>query len=592
MRSLVFLVADLFIKQHIERYQKLALLLSGHWQVSIVSLELPVIFQQMSDKNSGELSEFSKILSNYQKSQKTFSDINRIGFDLLENSGIPIITLWSLINKEDYLELWKVSFETEINNISNLNFNGVNISDCTAIDMSLCIKCRYDRVSSLDLQQQLFLRLTLFGCLLSVKAAEVLHRRIGAGKHDDLRILVPDKYSCYVSASTYFGNHQILTSIFSSSPLDYGKMFIRHLDFSEETIAIYNMQRISREYAKPETMFEYTRLYVQNKIINGNTHWSYSFGFRPCNSVIEFIDNYNSEWPTAVYFTSSPDEQNPMRYTSSILELSSGKRCEQVVRYKDEFDFLSDLIKYCINNKIKLIIRLHPRLGSEARSKSISSHYKIFVDLVETNRANSVMLLQPEDKTSSYWLAAISDLTFFFRSSIGIELNLLGIHSVCPNHLDSSTYQGYPYQLGSLCFSNEDWFFKVFSAVSNSTEPNYLIHQAVRSFYISTTSYLFSINNSTVSLTNIGSSETLEGLSAINRASRYIECGSSVDVPQNRGYWSQDEYINPTIDYLRWLDKNFYSKLSIGRNKYLKIKHKLSSEIYLLRKANFSAVAN
>lgn len=211
---------------------------------------------------------------------------------------------------------------------------------------------------------------------------------------------------------------------------------------------------------------------------------------------------------------------------------------------------------------------------------------------MEANPANSVLLLQPEDKTSSYWLAAVSDLSVFFRSSIGIELNLLGIHSVCPNHLDSSTYQGYPYQLGSLSFSHEDWFFKVFSAVLNSNEPNYLIHQAVRSFYISNTSYLFSINNSTVSLTNIGSSETLEGISAINRVSSYIECGSSVEVPQNRGYWSQGEYICPTIDYLRWLDMNFYSKLSIGRNKYLRIKQKLSCEIYLLRKANFSVVPN
>lgn len=289
MRSLVFVVADLFIKQHYERYQKLALLLAGHWHVSIVSLELPVIFHQMADKSSGELSEFCKMLSNYQDSQRIFSDINRSGFDLLAKSGILILTLWNLINKEDYLELWKVSFQTDINNIDNIYFNGINVSACAAIDMSLCVKCRFDRGSSLGLQHQNFLRLTIFGCLLSVKVAQVLRRRSCVEKHDDVRIMVPDRYSCYLSVSTYFGNHRILTSIFSSSPFDHGKMFIRHLDFSEETIAIYNMQRISREYARPEIMFEYARLYVQNKIIQGNTSWSYSFGFRPTNSVINLL---------------------------------------------------------------------------------------------------------------------------------------------------------------------------------------------------------------------------------------------------------------------------------------------------------------
>ena len=87
-----------------------------------------------------------------------------------------------------------------------------------------------------------------------------------------------------------------------------------------------------------------------------------------------------------------------------------------------------DIVRYIRDFALDslLIVRLHPRLGSDSRGHSAAKESAAFIQCIQraVGDCNRIRLVLPNDQVNSYLIGYHSDLVFNPWSLIGSELSI------------------------------------------------------------------------------------------------------------------------------------------------------------------------
>lgn len=127
-------------------------------------------------------------------------------------------------------------------------------------------------------------------------------------------------------------------------------------------------------------------------------------------------------------FTSSPDELIGQQFSYRHLNTDVSHLLASV--FRDQEHWLETAIGYFLTRQVdtSLIIRLHPRLGSDRRGLLESPYLKDMWDLLNQliGSSQAIRIVHPSDPISSYWLGFQSDLILNGWSTIGMEFAIKG----------------------------------------------------------------------------------------------------------------------------------------------------------------------
>ena len=130
------------------------------------------------------------------------------------------------------------------------------------------------------------------------------------------------------------------------------------------------------------------------------------------------------------YFSSSPDELACIEHAIQESTEPEAFQTMQAGAAQSEEEAIALLAEIASRNNALLIIRLHPRLDSDSRSKEVSSALDLMMKTCHSakkNHPNSVHIVKPSDSVNSYILSILSDKVVGFRGTMPLEANLLGI---------------------------------------------------------------------------------------------------------------------------------------------------------------------
>jgi hypothetical protein len=176
--------------------------------------------------------------------------------------------------------------------------------------------------------------------------------------------------------------------------------------------------------ADAKTVYNFCAEYIDKHIL-GRSAMNYS----PMCTSIESIVRLR-EWIISnpiVYYSSSPDEIISLQQQA----IDAGLNNSFIDGMATEEDGIHHALESANILNRRLVIRLHPRLGKEARSTAVSDRRNSLVgfcdDLAKNNE--NVIVVYPEDKVNSYELAFNAFLSLSLRSTIILDLRMLGLHA-------------------------------------------------------------------------------------------------------------------------------------------------------------------
>ena len=545
-----FFCSDLHIPKHVERYIQVFPSISSNHRLQYTYFPFPIFVHLVADN-----SEYSNFLLSKLSSLDELKSLHQ--------RDSPLQNLhsknFSLIDPFDFIE------------DTSFTWRGLRIFDYVKRDMSLCLKSRISELSLCsDSLHMAFIRLTFISSCLSIEIAHNLFSNFNQNPPCIDRCIIPDAYSAYNAVAGVADTFRIKSMILTADGHFNDLLKILPRDIQPVNLAAHNAQQLAYEYTTPDVFFSLAKLYLEEKVIKGLSTQAYSSAHSDLpeqKRVFDFLHKYPN---SLAYFTSSPDEQSESEYQYDSYSIQSGQLSKGIDLFSDEYALLTDLIEYSLRSDYGLIIRMHPRLGSERRSTQISSarqHFLSQVNSLDQSAKDRILLIEPEAKLSSYWLGAHSAVNIFYRSSIGSELSMLGFPSISPQHLNSYTYQGNYYETATAASTIVGWHNQIDLVVNK--EFSYYIHLAVRGFYIQRFSSTFRVdpsNNSILTSLNsnngpIASFDTTDR----NDISDFFTSCSSFSLPRIKGYWSLQDYMSPWKSYMHWLLNSAYPQLDISR---------------------------
>jgi len=567
--SILLFASDLHIPQHQVRYAKIIPFLKGIDEIYLVYFPLPYYVHLIPSQP-----DLVNTLLDRLKTLEGLASMCAIPDSMRTLFDYPIIRVCpsTIITKGSLARVLTNLLECNISDLFGWCWRGVNIYEKAKRDASLCIKKSLEDLKALVAEQHInFIRLTMISTALSIELAHSIIALQRKSKGEVIhKCVVPDAYSAFIGIGDYCKRRGIDSMILTSDGHFLNLLKISPLNPHPQNIAAHNVQFVCHEYVTPKALFDVAKVYIRDKVIGGQSSQAYSTG-RSDQACLQEVSQFIArQEKTLVYYTSSPDEQfgNLENYPEELLQ--NGLLSKGIRLFADEFVVITDLCHFAQLNGYGLVVRLHPRLGSESRSAEVSTARKEFIDLLTSFQnacVNSILVIPPEMPVSSYWLGAQGSVNIFFRSSIGLELSMLGFPAISPNHLDSYTYQGMGYETSDPPITIDLWHKKI-KRVSESGFA-YYVHAAVRGFYMHRFSSTFTIDNSELSGTFGGFPECeLEyAFPSIDQArlARYVKASSSFALPQINGYWSLVDYLGPWRDYMRWLKREAYPNLDIVR---------------------------
>jgi len=565
--AILFFTSDLHIGIHFERYKKTLPLLSRLEHLFIVYFTLPLIIQSSADQpelqqrikalllNSDDYSMFTNTEHNEELGGKACS------IEFIDTS--QFITTTELKTEIRFL------LECGCNELMMYRFKNLTIAEIAGRDVSLCLKKNiWELLEDGSQEEVLFIKLTAISIIFSMHISIKIANHLASRGVEINKCILPDYYSAYIGVAKGLEANCISSTILTADPLYQEMLRILPVEPHSTNIAVHNVQHSRYEYNTPESMFSFARDYINRKIIRGESFLAYSTASSDKGEQVKIINYAERHRRTITYYTSSPDEQYVKSSQYDNYYLQAGLLTHGSALYKDEYDLLSDLLVFCEEGNRALIIRLHPRLGHEKRSGRISSSLIRFHEVIERFCSSSEykpLVIAPETNVSSYWLGSKSEVNIFFRSSIGLELSLLGFPAISPNHLDSFTYQGMAYESAIAPKSSEEWFLQINEIASRRF--SYYLHLCVRSFFIQRISGLFCMDRKPVLSKIIDISRmSNQFLSPDNGEALacFIDASSSFSMPTINGYWRPDDYRKPLHEYLRWLSQDVYPTLGVS----------------------------
>ena len=566
--SILFFCADLHVPQHLDRYKQALPQIAKTDDVTIIYFRFPLLVHLVPEN-----AEIVQYLFSSLRSLKTIKELCGVASlpEDLDREGVRIVCPVSLLEESALKSIVTTVVQRDIREIQEFRWRKYFIYDHLRRDVSLCLKQQnLEATSPNDIAKINFIKLTMISMALSIEIVYSYLNRIKKSYKFVNRGIIPDAYSSYLAVADLLEGDGIPSMILTADP-HYSKLLkIVPLQPHALNIAVHNIQQIAHEYASPGLMFSAAKSYILDKIIKGDSAQAYSSSSSD-PYFQELVKSYMAKYNMSlVYYTSSPDEQymNTQVYSDHMLQ---GGRISRGIRvFGDEYELIRDLLEFCSLNKYGLIVRMHPRLGSDHRSSQTSSSRKDFIDILDNFQTNSdfrPLTILPEVKLSSYWLAAHSSVNVFFRSSIGNELSMLGLPTISPNHLDSYTYQGMAHETSTAAHCFDDWHKMLHSSVKSRF--TYFVQYAVRGFYIQRFSSTFRIQSVPEVVSEITDadewSENIISCADTDRLQSFIGSGSSLGIPRISGYWPYSMYRQSLVGYLNWLLNVVYPSLGVDR---------------------------
>jgi len=565
--AIMFFTSDLNIGIHLERYKRTLPLLSRLEDLFIVYFTLPLIVQASADDPELQKRIKSILLNSDDYSMFTNTEHKEeLGG---KGSSIEFIDISHFINTRELKTEIRNLLDCGYKDLIEYRFKNLTIAEIAGKDVSLCLKRNiWELLEEASEDEVLFIKLTAISIIFSMHIAIKIANHLASSGVEIKKCIIPDHYSAYIGVAKGLEAKCITSTILTADPLYQEMLRILPVEPHSTNIAIHNVQHARYEYNTPESMFSFARDYINRKIIRGESFLAYSTASSDESEQAKIIKYAERHRRTITYYTSSPDEQfgNSMQYDN--YHLQAGLLTHGSALYKDEYDLLLDLLAFCQESNRALIIRLHPRLGHEKRNGRISSSLIRFYEVIERFCSSSEykpLVIAPDANVSSYWLGSKSEVNIFFRSSIGLELSLLGFPAISPNHLDSFTYQGMAYESAIAPKTSDEWFLQVNEIAKRRF--SYYLHLCVRSFFIQRICGLFCMDTKPALSKIIDTSKmSNQFLSPDNVAvlASFIGASSSLSMPTINGYWRPDHYLKPLHEYLRWLSQDVYPALGVS----------------------------
>ena len=567
--NFLFFTSDLHIPIHVQRYRQALPILSTKANLYYVYFPLPLYVQLTADQP-----DYIPFITSKLSSLEQLKTLNQYQDPLLDlhSRSFQSLDPYSFIDDSCFSSIVSSIQNADPFQLQNFTWRGLHIFDYVQRDMSLCLKSRVLDLSSLSNPYHLeFIKLTYIASIVSY---EIAHNISECNDIDSLsihRCILPDAYSAYNAVSAGVNRLGIPSMILTADPHFNDLLKILPADVNPINLASHNVQQIAHEYASPDIYFDLAKLYLEEKVLQGSSSQAYSSAKSESLEQTR-VHNFLKDHPKSlVYFTSSPDEQSSNEHEYNTYSLQSGQLSHGIDLFSDEYELLSDLINLSINSGYGLIIRMHPRLGSESRSTQVSTARECFFNLVSSlddYHRQRILLIEPEVQLSSYWLGVYASANIFYRSSIGTELLMLGLPAISPQHLNSYTYQGNYYETSIAATSISAWHKQIHSVVTQ--EFSYFVHLVVRGFYIQRFSSTFRVKAGvkTTTASSMSCSDTSSLFSNTNHDEicEYFGVCSSFSLPRIKGYWSLNDYMSPLMLYLRWLLSSAYPQLEIPRH--------------------------
>ena len=207
-------------------------------------------------------------------------------------------------------------------------------------------------------------------------------------------------------------------------------------------------------------------------------------------------------------FTSSPDELIGQQLAYKHLNADLSHLPPSI--FRDQEHWLETAIGYFLNRQenSSLIVRLHPRLGSDKRGLPESPYLKVIWDLLSQliGSSQSIHIVHPNDQVSSYWLGFQSDLILNGWSTIGLEFAIKG--KVVTNAFYKCPFGGaaiYPVHITTApLLSSMDYLNRVnrlLEAIKVDSPINKCDHispeEAMKAFFVAYTSGLVNLEDAT-----------------------------------------------------------------------------------------------
>lgn len=567
--SILLFASDLHIPQHQIRYNKILPYLKDIDDICLVYFPLPYFVHLLPSQP-----DILQLLLHKLRTVEGLALLCQIPDQMqqLFDDSMTRICPSSAITEHILQEVVNHLSACSLPDLVGWRWRGLDVYTKAQRDCSICIKKNLEDLdSSGSVHHISFIKLTMISIALSLEIVHsILQLRPQYKPGAVHKCIVPDAYSAFLAIGDYCKSMCVDTMILTSDAHFLELLKISPLDPHPQNIAAHNVQFLCHEYVSPPVYFNVSKVYIRQKVIDGQSSQAYSTGYSDQSSLQDISRFISRQVKTLVYYTSSPDEQfgNLELYPDRLLQ--NGLLSRGVRLFADEYQMIIDLCSFARSNGYGLIVRLHPRLGSESRCAEVSTARNVFMDLLSSLRYdfdNSILIIPPEMPVSSYWLGAQGSVNIFFRSSIGLELAMLGFPAISPNHLDSYTYQGMGYETSDLPTTIDSWH-EMINRVSESGFA-YYVHSAVRGFYMQRFSSTFTIENSNLSRkTTHGCEHDLTyAFPSIDRSVlvEFLQASSSFALPQLRGYWPLSDYIEPWKDYMRWLKHYAYPKLGISR---------------------------
>jgi hypothetical protein len=269
--------------------------------------------------------------------------------------------------------------------------------------------------------------------------------------------------------------------------------------------------------------------YLQRRISGNDTH-SYSPQNESTPETLhlqEWIDAQKLKGSIIIaIFTSSLDESTYMQlaYEHESCDLEH----LHAPAFVSQEEWLLSTLNYLVgrHSDVSVIVRVHPRMGKDARGLGSSPRYESLKKHLITlsQEASNVYVVHPEDKVSSYSIGHDSDLILNAWSTIGLELAMLGkhvMHAFFKCTYGSGTF--YPIHLASKPLEDPgDYFFRVEILIRELLESgcvnslHYLIgkHEAALSLLLSRFYGVVDLNDSMQLLSQIVNPALLTPLAA------------------------------------------------------------------------------
>jgi hypothetical protein len=164
----------------------------------------------------------------------------------------------------------------------------------------------------------------------------------------------------------------------------------------------------------------------QKATMQGGSSWSYS---PPISGKINSANRFGGR-KRIVAFTSSLDEID----CSSLLSIALGEDGHTRIKsiYPSQIAWIDDLQLLAANNsKLDIVVRIHPREGTDPRSGGVASrHLRQLIE--QSTQWKNIQIIWPQDTTSSYDLMMDADAVTTSWSNISIEAAILGIPVISP----------------------------------------------------------------------------------------------------------------------------------------------------------------